>query len=461
MKHRRKVMASFLILVISSFCFAQAGIPRPAPSTAPLTYLAPGKENYLRLAAEVDAMLNRDVLEVWFPRCVDNRNGGFYSNFSRQWEPSPSNGKFSVFQARMTWMAAEIAMRHPELKEQYLPIAEHGGAFLKNILWDKQYGGFFWGVNDNGSISNYYTEGKELYGESFAIFGIAAAYQATHDPKALSLAQDAFRWIEEHAHDPKNGGYFEFLTRAGEPVEAGPGSVQAQNVPVGGFFVGYKSMNTHIHLLEALTELYAVWKDPTVRKRLEELLEINRDKISIRPGVMNLFYTNEWHPIPDHDSYGHDVETAYLMLEAEAALGVPHDPRTMRMARLLVDHALAYGWDDKMGGFYEDGTTFGKPENQSKEWWVEMEGLNSLLLMHEQYGRETDTYFKKFQKQWYFIQHYQADSEYHGIYPMVGADGVPITRVKGEIWKAAYHDGRALLNVSERLHRLAGEAERK
>jgi mannobiose 2-epimerase len=176
---------------------------------------------------------------------------------------------------------------------------------------------------------------------------------------------------------------------------------------------------------------------------------------------MNLFYTNEWRPIPDHDSYGHDVETAYLMLEAEAALGVPHDPRTRQMARLLVDHALAYGWDDKMGGFYEDGTTFGKPENLSKEWWVEMEGLNSLLLMHEQYGRETDTYFKKFQKQWYFIQHYQADSNYHGIYPMVGADGVPITRVKGEIWKAAYHDGRALLNVSERLHRLAGEAERK
>jgi len=420
--------------------------------------LAPTRENYLKLAAEVDTMLHRDVLDVWFPACVDNKNGGFYSNFSRDWRPYPTNGKFSVFQGRMTWISAQIAIRHPEMKEQYLPVARHGVEFLNNVLWDKQDGGFFWGVNDDGSISHYYTDGKELYGESFGIYGAAAAYQATQDPQALALAQKAFRWIDKHAHDSKNGGYFEFLTRAGEPLEADPNSVKPQSVPVGGFLIGYKSMNTHIHLLEALTQLYGVWKDPGLRERLEELLEITRDKICVRPGVMNLYYTEAWQPIPDHDSYGHDIETAYLMLEAETALGVPHDPRTVAMARLLVDHALAYGWDEKMGGFYEDGATFGKAENLSKEWWVEMEGLNSLLLMHEQYGRQSDAYFKDFQKQWRFIQQYQADSQYRGIYPMVGADGVPLTQVKGEIWKAAYHDGRALLNVSKRLYRLAENA---
>src|SRR5207244_13156081 len=90
-----------------------------------------------------------------------------------------------------------------------------------------------------------------------------------------------------------------------------------RTAPHSGFFAGYKSMNTHIHLLESLSQLYEIWKDDTVRRRLEELLMIVRDKICVQPGVMNLYFTNDWRSIPDHDSYGHDVETSYLMLYAE------------------------------------------------------------------------------------------------------------------------------------------------
>jgi cellobiose epimerase len=423
-----------------------------------ITYLPPTKEAYLKFADETDAMLRRDVLDVWFPRTVDNQNGGFNSNFTRDWRLDGSQGKFSVFQGRMTWISSQVAMRRPELKDQFLPIAEHGVEFLSKVLWDKKYGGFFWGVGDKGEVTNFYTDGKEMYGESFGIYGAAAAYQATHDPKALTLAQYAFRWIDGHAHDSKNGGYFEWLTREGKVVEGDAGAVTVRTVPVGGFLIGYKSMNTHIHLLEALSQLYEVWKDDTLRQRLEEMLAIVRDKICVSPGVMNLYFTNDWRPIPDHDSYGHDVETAYLMLEAEDVLGKKHDPRTESMAKMLVDHALAYGWDENRGGFYGDGTTFGKPEDIRKEWWVEMEGLNSLLLMHEKYGRETDLYFKAFQKQWQFIKNYQVDPEFHGVYQMVGPDGITAPGGKGGIWKAAYHDGRALLNVSERLRRLAADS---
>ena len=214
-------------------------------------------------------------------------------------------------------------------------------------------------------------------------------------------------------------------------------------------------MNTHIHLLEALTQLYEVWKDDLLRQRIDEMLAIVRDKVCVEPGAMNLYFTNEWRPYPDHDSYGHDVETAFLMLEAEDVLGKGHDARTERMARMLVDHALHYGWDGKLGGFYGEGTTTGEPEKKSKEWWVEFEGLNALLLMHERYGKETDKYFKAFQLQWSFIRRYQIDSEFHGVYPLVEAGGKPISTEKGSPWKAAYHDGRALLNVYDRLNRLA------
>jgi mannobiose 2-epimerase len=389
---------------------------------------------------------------------VDHEHGGFYSGFARDWQPTKSQGKFSVFQGRMTWIASQIVMRRPDLKEQYLPIVQHGVDFLNNVLWDKQYGGFFWGLDDNGQITPFYSDGKELYGISFGLYGAAAAYQATHDPKALELAQKTFRWIDEHAHDAKNGGYLEWLTRDGKVVEGNPESVTIQSVPLAHFPIGYKSMNTHIHLLESFTQLYEVWKDDALRQRLEELLALNRDKICVQPGVMNLYFTNDWRPIPDHDSYGHDVETAYLMLEAEDVLGHGHDPRTEHMAKQLVDHALANGWDETYGGFFQDGTTFGKPDSRLKEWWVQMEGLNSLLLMHEKYGRETDVYFKAFQLQWRFIRDYQIDAQFHGVYQMIGPDGVPTEANKGQIWKAAYHDGRALLNVTDRLQKLAETA---
>jgi mannobiose 2-epimerase len=358
----------------------------------------------------------------------------------------------------MTWISAQVAMRRPDLKDKFLPIAEHGIDYLNNVLWDKQYGGFYWGLDDHGQISSLYTDGKELYGVGFGIYGAAAAYQATHDPKALELAQKAFRWTDEHAHDARNGGYFEWLTREGKVVEGHPDAVRLEPVPVAEFPIGYKSMNTHIHLLEAYSQLYEVWKDDALRQRLQELLLIIRDKVCLHPGVMNLYFTNEWQPFPDHDSYGHDVETAYLMLEAEDVLGRGHDPKTERMAKMLVDHALAYGWDENLGGFYREGTTFGKPESLLKEWWVQMEGLNALLLMHEKYGQQTDVYFKAFHKQWQLIENYQIDHEFHGVYEMLGTDGKPTVAGKGRIWKAAYHDGRALLNVSERLHRLAAKA---
>src|SRR5262249_37537019 len=389
------------LTVLGSLCTGQDSSLPSREKPQPIVYLQPARTAYLKLADEVEGALRHDVLDVWFPATVDNQNGGFRSEFQRDWTPGPrSEGKFSVFQGRMTWISAQVAMRRPELKEQFLPIARHGIEYLNDTLWDKQYGGFYWGLDDHGHISPLYTDGKHLYGISFALYGAAAAYAATKDPKALSLAQEAFRWVDEHAYDSKNRGYFEWLTRDGKVVEANPESVTLQPIPVSGFPLGYKSMNTHIHLLESFTQLYEVWKDDTLRQRLEELLSVIRDRICVPPGAMSLYFTYDWRPYPDHDSYGHDIETAYLLLEAEDVLGHGHDPKTEHMAKQLVDHALANGWDSNYGGFYQDGTTFGKPESRSKDWWVEMEGLNSLLLMHERYGSQTDVYFKAFQLQW-------------------------------------------------------------
>jgi len=433
----------------------------PTGSQAP-RYLPATRAAYLQLANEVEQGLNTDLVDAWFPRSIDRQHGGFYSSFSRTWEPGQSPGKFAVFQARMTWIAAQLALRRPELKSRMLPIVRHGTAFLSNVLWDREQGGFFVGTDDQGQVTPAFGEEKHLYGMSFCVFALAAAHEATFDPRPLELAQQAFAWIDGHAHDPKNRGYFEQLTRAGQPLGT-PRPGEQRRPSVFGFPPGLKSMNTHIHLLEAFAQLYRVWPDPKLKARLAELLAVVRDEICVEPGVMNLYFTPAWKAIPDHDSYGHDVETAYLMLEAEELLRRGqqplHDPRTEAMARRLVDHALAYGFDGSLGGFFSDGTTFGRAENRNKEWWMQFEGLNALLLMHERHGAEGPRYFEAFQWQWQFIQKYQRDAEHHGFYQLVGPEGVPIATTKASIWKAAYHDGRTLLNVSEKLLSLAAAAK--
>ena len=437
---------SLVLLLVCTTCVAQ----QPA---APGVSAAPTREGYLRIAGEVEDALHTDVLNVWFPRAVDEDHGGFHSHFANDWTTLPSDGKFSVFQGRMTWVAAQVVLREPAKKELFLPIVRHGVEYLKNVMWDKQYGGFFWGLDDDGNITPQFTDHKDLYGIGFCIYGAAAAYQATHDPDALDLAKRGFAWADKHAHDAEHGGYFEWLKRDGTPVMPGWANGRVEMNAIGP--VGYKSMNTHIHLLEAFTELYRVWPDPTLRARLEEMLGIVRDKISVEPGVMNLYFTNAWQPIPDHDSYGHDVETAYLLLETDELLHHKATASTERTARMLVDHALAYGWDEKNGGFFREGTTFGKPEDTAKEWWIQAEGLNALLVMHERYGKQDPIYFQRFLEQWRFIRPHTIDAEHHGLFNLTSAEGTAMSDDKGSIWKAAYHDGRAFWNVSERLRRLA------
>jgi len=400
----------------------------------------------------MEATLQRDVLGVWFPRSVDKKNGGFLSDFTRDWKPGQPNEKFSVFQGRMVWVAAQVMKRRPDLKTQFKPIVEHGFTYLNDVLWDQTDGGFFWGLDENNRVSQRYTDGKHLYGMSFGLYGATAAYEATEDKRALQLAQKAFQWMDQHAHDNQHGGYFEWLNRKGAVVQR-QGN-QSSEVPVAGFPVGFKSMNTHIHLLESFTQLYEVWPNDVLRRRLEELLALVRDKICVEPGVMNLYFTPDWRPIPDHDSYGHDVETAYLILEAETALSRGPTQKTEAMARALVDHALAYGWDKHHGGFYRDGTTFGVAEDKRKEWWVQFEGLNALLLMHEKYGRDDVKYFAAFKQQWSFIKEHQVDKEFGGVFDTVAEDGSVTDYTKSRIWKECYHETRSLLNSIERLKKL-------
>src|SRR5512133_1857571 len=177
--------------------------------TALKTEAAPSRQTYLNVRAEVEDALHRE-LKLFYPGCVDKEQGGFTHALPADWaklQPQ-QRSKNAVYQTRMTWTAAEVAKRRPELREEYLQYARHGFDFLKNKMWDREQGGFFWQVDSAGNMMPEMTD-KHSYGQAFGIYTCATVYQATKDPAALALAMEAFRWLDEKGHDRRNGGYFE------------------------------------------------------------------------------------------------------------------------------------------------------------------------------------------------------------------------------------------------------------
>ena len=448
------------VLLSAGFAVSPSGAAGPVDDKAEVRSLE--KADLKALRRRVDDLLREELTRKWYPRSVE-KTGGFHQNYSRDWAPTPDSDRFLVYQARMTWTAAAYARHSPAHRADFQRYARHGVEFLDKVMRDHEKGGFHWAVGRDGKVDERLGTEKHVYGTSFVLYAASEAYEATADVRALAVARDAFAWLEKYAHDPEHGGYFEALARDGTPITA-----RDDHAPIAkrtdrlGVYYGFKTMNSHIHLLEAVAAFARVEKTPEVKARLRELLGIVRDKIAVEPGALNLYLTRDWRALPAHDSFGHDVETAYLLVEAAEGLGAPDRPATWKVARSLVDHALDWGWDEQFGGFYDKGDVFaGAAYDTKKVWWTQAEGLNALLLMHAKYRGETDRYGKAFLKQWRFIEAHMIDPEHGGWYMETTREGALIgDGRKATPWKANYHTGRALMNVSKMLDELAGDAPR-
>ncbi len=408
-----------------------------------------------QIADQMADVLQQDV-RAFFSHAVDRRHGGFTPNFDADWKRADEQSKFIVFQARMTWIAAELAYRRPKNAGRLKPLAEHGAKYLESTMWDARHGGFYWELNEEGMLTPDLAQTKELYGQAFAIYAAANASRVLDkNSGALDLAIRGYQWVEAHLHDQKDGGYFDTATLDGAPIlQAQPGTPpQKAKGAITPF--GYKSMNSHIHLLEAYTELYRVWPDAELKKSMTALFHIVRDVIAVDPGCLGMIYTRDWRAVPYTDSFGHDVETAYLLMETAEVLKDPAlIQSTWPIARKLDDHALAWGFDDELGGLYDTAATaFGGKLDTTKVWWVQAEALNSLLLMHDQFEKgDTGTYWDAFVKTWTFVNAHMIDHERGGWYGTLTREGALIgSGAKSNNWKACYHTTRALLNCIDRL----------
>ncbi|MGA7721718.1 MAG: AGE family epimerase/isomerase [Ignavibacteriaceae bacterium] len=407
--------------------------------------------------------VRENLFDKWYPLAIDKENGGYYTDITYNFEIDPEQHKMIVTQGRQIWTASKAAIMFDN--NIYGEVARHGHPSLKKLMWDNKTGGFYQMRDPNGQQSDYlgFRDEKRTYGNAFAIYGLAALYEFTKDQDVLEFAKKAFNWIEDRAFDPKLKGYFQFIDDEGRPFNKESAyKTQAYDA----IELGYKDQNSSIHLLEAYTELYHVWKDEKLKKQLTGLLTLIRDVITTPKGHMNLFFHNDWTPVSfksaakdvreknyrlDHVSFGHDYETGFLMLETSYELGLQNDVKTLTTAKKMLDHAIANGWDQENGGFWDAGYYFEGEEKitiiqQTKNWWAQAEGLNALLLMSKIFPDEKN-YNEYFIKQWNYIKKYLLDYE-NGDWFEGGLDKEPHFKIgpKGHIWKAAYHTGRALMN---------------
>lgn len=414
------------------------------------------------LAQEMRSSLQHHLLGLWYPRSVDEEHGGFLSRFSYDWNVLDPQPKMIVTQARHVWTTAQAHRFLGDTDVDYLGAAENGYRFLRDVMWDAEHGGFYALVTREGEVDERegrYNRGKTAYGNAFAIYGLAAYYEASGDTAALQLAQRTFQWLDDHAHDTLHGGYYQSLRRDGTPV-----TTWRDGVPP-------KDQNSSIHLLEAFTALYGVWPDSLLGERLHEMLTLVRDTMVTEPGYLHLYFEVDWTPVSfrdssravqeahyylDHISFGHDVETAFLMLEAAHALGIDEGP-TLEVGKRMVDHALDQGWDEQRGGFYDGGYYVGAGSlatvvRDAKAWWSQAEGLNALLLMADYFPDDERPYFERFETMWTYVQTYLIDREHGGWYRQ-GIDTRPGAKraPKGDVWKATYHNARALMECIRRL----------
>ena len=270
-------------------------------------------------AARIERELRENILPFWMRHVVDREGGGFYGKIDCDGRIDRESARASVVNSRILWTFSAASRL---LDAQYRAIADWAYDYIVSKFWDAEYGGVYWMLDYKG---NPLSDRKQIYAQAFAAYAFAEYFRATGKPESLEFAQRLFRLIEEHSHDAVWKGYLEARGRDWGALEDMRLSEKDLNSP--------KSMNTHLHVMEAYTNLLRVWPDAELQARQKELLEVTMDRIvDNSTGHFKLFFDNQWNSLNDHVSFGHDIEGSWLILEAAEVLG---DAALIERARRL------------------------------------------------------------------------------------------------------------------------------
>ena len=392
-------------------------------------------EKLKQLKAELSSELD-SILEYWSKHTLDHQNGGFIGQIDFNDHIIANTEKGSVLNARILWTFS--SSYKVTKNDSHKTIAKRAFDFLTDNFYDPEFGGLFWSINADKTPKD---TKNQIYALAFAIYGLSEYYAISKDDKALEIAINLYLKIQEHSYDPENKGYFEALTRDWQPIEDLRLSDKDANEK--------KTMNTHLHIVEAYANLFKVWKDKKLQSDIVELLEtIEKHFINTETGHLRLFFDENWLEKPDVISYGHDIEAAWLLLQCaeiseDENLIANYKKHAIQMANVTQE-----GLDSDGGLWYE----FDPEKNEliaEKHWWVQAEALIGFYNAYQLTGDQK--YLDIVYKNWDFIQKHILDKQngewFWGIY----RDNSLIEKDKAGFWKCPYHNGRACLELINRI----------
>ena len=375
-----------------------------------------------RLAAEVRAELENDILPFWLDRMQDPA-GGFYGQMDGSGRLVPDAPRGGILCARILWTFS--AAYRVLGKAEYLDAARGAFAQIRDKFFDRQFGGIYWSLNADGTPLD---TKKQFYAIAFAVYGCAEFFRATGEEEALELAISLWRSIEDHSLDLEKGGYIEACTRDWKPIADMRLSEKDRN--------DAKTMNTHLHILEGYTGLYRVWKDETLRRRLVDLCEIFMGRIVRPDGHLGLFFDEDWRSQSDVGSFGHDIEASWLLCETAELLEEEALLRRVRECCARIAAASLEGLQSDGSMVYERVPL--ASFDTDRHWWVQAETVVGCL---------NQGWTDRAIRCWDYIKSHliAPDGEW---YWSADAEGHPNTRDdRAGFWKCPYHNGRMCLEI--------------
>jgi mannobiose 2-epimerase len=382
----------------------------------------------------------KSIFDYWATHTVDEKNGGFLGALDNENTVTENAPKGAVLNARILWSFA--AGYNFNKDATYLKLAERSFNYLRDYFIDNEFGGIYWSVDALGQPLD---TKKQIYALSFAMYGLTEYYKASNNKQALDLAISLFNDIEEHSFDAENGGYLEALTRDWKEIADLRLSDKDANEK--------KTMNTHLHILEAYTNLYRYWPDAKLKEKTKHLLAVfDQHILDQNTKHLVLFFDEKWKSNYNIISYGHDIEASWLMLEAAEVIG--DEKLIHRFKKLAVEIAVASAEGiDETGAMIYELDLDKNHQVAEKHWWVQAEAMVGFLNAYQL--TKDGKYYAHFTSIWNFTKKYIIDTKNGEWFWGVNQD---FSLMQGEgkagFWKCPYHNSRACIEVINRLKKL-------
>jgi mannobiose 2-epimerase len=392
------------------------------------------------LKEELTLHLREKILPFWINRMVDNEQGGFYGWADNNGKITKDAGKGAVMNTRILWTFSSAYSMFKDKK--YLDMAKRSYNFIVDHFVDKENGGIYWMLDHKG---NPMESKKQIYAEAFAIYSFSEYYKATGNKKALELAQDIFKLIEKHSFDPDRNGYFEAYSRDWKILDDLRLSDKDINEK--------KTTNTHLHILEAYSNLLSTVHDEALLDRLVNLIDLFINRL-INPvnNHLIMFFDEFWNPRSVKFSYGHDIETSWLLTEAAKTTGSDLLIEECRVASNKIAETILKNGTAGDGSIYNEV----KEDNMlddDRHWWPQAEGMVGFMNAYQHTGDEI--FVEAVFKIWGFIKKYMIHPELGEWYFRVNKkyEPAPEEEFAGP-WKGPYHNGRMCMELIRRIDEL-------